>query len=432
MSNYLDEVVPSLSSLNLNEEVSRCLLCLDAPCSKACPAGTDPAKFIRSLRFKNDKGAIYTVRLNNPLGAICARVCPTEKYCQAGCSRSGIDKPIDIGRIQRYITDEEASLGVKVYQKPAKISERRIAIVGSGPAGLTAAAMLALDGYQVEIFEKEEKLGGVLRYGIPSYRLPNDVLDTEINRILDLGVKAHTSILIKKEEFEQLKKVFNVVVLCIGYSKSKSLDMFKDNKYVVLANDYLKMIKEANGAFKTPDNVVVIGGGDVSMDVIASCKLCGSKRVTAVIYEEANEFRASPVELNYVRSLGASLLDGFVPVEVKDNNIKFKHRFLDTKLEMSADLIVLAIGQEVNPYDLDLDLRNNEINKPNYYLGENVYFAGDISSNEKSVVYAVRSGKEVAKQIEREIIINGLNITKLVDDVIENHPWLNNILGGKK
>ena len=104
---YQEEYEVGFTPRLVMEEASRCLLCLDAPCSSSCPAGTDPAKFIRSLRFKNVKGAAETVRINNILGAICARVCPTERYCQLGCSRSGIDKPIDIGRIQRYITDFE-------------------------------------------------------------------------------------------------------------------------------------------------------------------------------------------------------------------------------------------------------------------------------------------------------------------------------------
>lgn len=403
MNNYRNEIVPSLSFLNLTEEVSRCLLCLDAPCSKACPAGTDPAKFIRSLRFKNDKGAIYTVRLNNPLGAVCARVCPTSRYCQAGCSRSGIDKPIDIGRIQRYVTDEEAALGIDVYKKPEVTNGKRVAIVGSGPAGLSAAAMLALDGFEVDIFEKEKELGGVLRYGIPSYRLPIDVVENEIDRILNLGICAKTNFLIDKNSYADLKKNYDAVILSIGYSKSKSLKLFEGNKNVVLANELLKEIKDKDGEVNLPDNILVIGGGDVSMDVIASCKLCGATRVTAAIYEEAFEYRASEDELSLARKLGASLLDGFIPVEVNDKEVTFKHRNLDNKLVINADLIVLAIGQEIDSLDLNLDIKNNQLNRENYHYEDNVYFAGDISDNEKSVVYAVRSGKEVAKQIAKEL-----------------------------
>ena len=114
---YTKEIEPSFSSLTVTEEASRCLLCLDAPCSKACPAGTNPDKFIRSVRFRNYKGAAETIRMNNALGAVCARVCPTEKYCQKGCSRSGIDRPIDIGRIQRFVTDFEETANMDIFEK---------------------------------------------------------------------------------------------------------------------------------------------------------------------------------------------------------------------------------------------------------------------------------------------------------------------------
>ena len=154
MKKYLEEIEAGFTPLTICQEAARCLLCHDAPCSKECPAGTDPGKFIRSVRFKNYKGAAETIRENNILGAICARVCPTEKYCQKGCSRSGIDKPIDIGRIQRYVTDLEASLNMKILKKgPSK--NKKIAVVGSGPGGLSIAGNLLLKGYRVEIYEKE-------------------------------------------------------------------------------------------------------------------------------------------------------------------------------------------------------------------------------------------------------------------------------------
>ena len=147
---YTEELERGYSVSTVMEEAQRCLLCYDAPCSKACPAGTDPAKFIRSVRFRNFKGAAETIRVNNVLGAVCARVCPTERYCESGCSRCGIDKPIDIGGIQRFVTDFEAACGMKVLEKGAA-NGKRIAVIGSGPAGLQAAATLLQLGYEVEI-----------------------------------------------------------------------------------------------------------------------------------------------------------------------------------------------------------------------------------------------------------------------------------------
>ncbi len=400
MSNrYQKEAKDAFTPITLMEEASRCLLCLDAPCSKACPAGTDPAKFIRSVRFKNVKGAAVTVRINNPLGAICARVCPTERYCQLGCSRSGIDKPIDIGRIQRYITDYESSLDMKILEV-GESTNKKVAIIGSGPAALSAASLLRESGHEVTIYEKEEQLGGYLRYGIPEYRLPNEVVDKEIKRILDLGVKVHTNTLVDNQLFEKLKKENDALILATGMSKGKELEMFKNNKYTRIAVNLLKNIKENNGNISLPDNVLVIGGGDVAMDVCTSLKLLGVKHVSDVVYETFSEFKASKEELENAQKEGVSIIDGFVPVEVHDNEVTFKHRHIDALVKIKADLIVLAVGQITDLGDIPLPLEKGEINYPSHQVeNTNVFYAGDIDHLEKTVVYAVKSAKEVVEEV---------------------------------
>lgn len=366
------------------EEASRCLLCLDAPCSAMCPAGTDPAKFIRSLRFKNVKGAARTIRTNNPLGAICARVCPTEHYCQAGCSRSGIDRPIDIGKLQRYITDNESAFGLKVYE-PKAPNGKRVTIIGSGPAGLSASAFLALEGYEVRLFDKQPKAGGYLRYGIPSYRLPEGVLDAEIKRILDLGVKfiPNTDI----ADLEPLKKEYDAVLVADGFSKGKMLPMFEGNSRVITAVDFLKKVKL--GRVRIPKHVLIIGGGDVAMDVAVTCKKLGAAQVTDVVYETFAEFKASKSELALAREEKVSIMDGFVPVSLKRGGVVgFKHRYEDINLTVKADLIVLAVGQTRSSEALGKPVDNG-----------NVFYAGDIVEGDKTVVYAVKTGKLAAMRI---------------------------------
>ena len=158
------------------QEAARCLLCEDAPCSKACPAHTNPAKFIRSVRFRNVKGAAETIRENNALGAICARVCPTERYCESACTRAKIDGPIDIGGIQRYVTDMERKENMQILHA-GKPNGMNIALIGSGPAGLQAVTTLLQKGYAVDIYEKNAKAGGYLTYGIPEYRLPESIVE---------------------------------------------------------------------------------------------------------------------------------------------------------------------------------------------------------------------------------------------------------------
>ena len=399
---YLEEYEAGYSPRLVMEEASRCLLCLDAPCSSSCPAGTDPAKFIRSVRFKNVKGAAETVRINNILGAICARVCPTERYCQAGCSRSGIDKPIDIGRIQRYITDFEAATKMNVLEvKPS--NGKRVAVIGSGPAGLTAAGELAKEGYQVTVFEKENKAGGFLRYGIPEYRLPNEVVDKEIKRIEKMGVAFSFNVKIGQEKkLEDLQREFDAVLLAIGSNKGKMLDMFANNRKVKIAVDWLKLVKSKKGNVKLPNNVLVVGGGDVAMDVVTTLKLLGVPNVSDVVYEEFKEFRASNKELRGAQEQGVSIIDGYVPVAVRGGTVKFKHRVIPAELKVKADLIILAVGQVTDGEGLNVEFERGEVKAEGNRVGKsNLFFAGDIAHDEKTVVCAVRTGKEAAKSIDQ-------------------------------
>lgn len=383
----------------LSEEVSRCLLCLDAPCSKMCPASTDPAKFIRSVRFKNLQGAAETIRENNALGSICARVCPTEKYCQLGCTRSGIDRPIEIGLIQQYVTDFEREKGMEIL-KVSSSKDEKIAIVGSGPAGLESAALLRMKGYSVDIYEKESKLGGYLRV-IPEYRLPSSIIDYEIKRITDLGVNVKLKKEVGKDiSLADLKKKYDAVIVAVGYSASKTLPMFKGDK-VMSATAFLREVKAKKGKYEVPDNVVVIGGGDVAMDVSTTLKKIGATNVTDVIYEKNEELLASKEELQYARDNNVSLIDGYKPTAYKDGVITFKSRFIDATLKIKADLVILAVGQKIDNA-LSLPVVENEVDVKNYRVKDsNVFAVGDITSGDKTVVYAVRKGKEVAFYVDK-------------------------------
>lgn len=390
-THFAEEVVGFTPVLAM-EEASRCLLCLDAPCSKGCPAGTDPAKFIRSIRFKNVKGAAKTIRTNNPLGAICARVCPTERYCELACSRCGIDKPIDIARLQRYATDVEASLGLR-FLKRGEPNGKRIAIIGSGPGGLTAAAKLAEKGYEVEIYEKKERPGGYLRYGIPEYRLPTPVLEREIKRIEDLGVKIRCNEEVR--DLDDLRKKYDAVIVAIGYSAPKFLPLFENNRRVITAVDFLSKMKTRPG--KLPGHVLIIGGGDVAMDVASTCKKLGVMQVSDVVYETFDEFKASKAELELARRLGVSIYDGYVPVSTgRGGIVSFKHRKVDASIRIKADLIVLAIGQRVELGGLSISLEGGEA----VSLPKGVFAAGDIGHGEKTVVYGVANGKRAADEVD--------------------------------
>lgn len=402
---YLEELEPAFTPLTVSEEASRCLLCLDAPCSKDCPAGTDPGRFIRAVRFRNFKGAAEVVRENNVLGSICARVCPTERYCQKGCARSGIDVPIDIGRIQRFITDYEDANKMQILKK-GKANGKKIAIVGSGPASLQAAASLARLGYEIDIYEKDEKPGGYLRYGIPEYRLPTAIVEREIAYVTALGVRIHLNTHVGKDiTLQQLKETNNVVIIAVGSSCGKMLPMFKDNPHVEIAVDFLKRVRDNKGQVDLPNNVLVIGGGDVAMDVNVTLKILGVKNVSDVVYEEFSEFRASKKELRDAQATGVSIIDGYMPTKVEGKTVTFKHRVIPGEVKITADKIILAVGQYPDVTGLEgIRIVNGESDIEGYVTNDpQVYIAGDIAHLDKTVVAAVRTGKDVAALIHSRI-----------------------------
>lgn len=383
------------------EEASRCLLCYDAPCSKACPANSDPAKFIRSIRFQNYKGAVESLRLNNPLAGVCARVCPTEKLCASGCIRAGLDKPIEIGKLQRFLTDFEESIKQKVYA-PTKLDKARIAIIGSGPSGISCANVLARNGYQVTIFERRSKTGGYLTYGIPPFRLLNQVVENEIKKTLDLGIKVvYNSELGTNISFDSLMiEGFKAIVLATGYEEANVLSIFKDNPYVETAIDFLARLKMQEGKTPLPEDILVIGGGDVAMDVVSSAKLLNVKKVTAVARETLDIFPASTKELFDALSLNARIIPGFTPVSIDGSKVTFEDVLGHGSMTISASKIILATGQISRNYVPELSKEKNDYVVNDYMTTEEGIFAtGDIVCGDKTVVEAVKKGKECAESV---------------------------------
>ncbi len=401
---YSDEVGPFYTMDTVMEEAQRCLLCLDAPCSAACPAGTDPAKFIRSVRFRNLKGAAETIRENNAIGGICARVCPTERYCQQACSRCGIDRPIDIGGIQKFITDFEEKTGMEILKK-GEPNGKKIAIIGSGPSGLQAAASLLELGYEVDIYEKEEQAGGYLRYGIPEYRLPNAVVDREVERIRQLGAKFYCNTKIGTDQtIEELKNTYDAILAAAGFSSGKILPMFEGNEHAETAVEFLARVKANEGKEEVPEHVLVIGGGDVAMDAATTLKRLGAKRVTDVAYEELCEFLASEKELEGAREAGVTIIDGYVPEHADNDTVTFKHRHMDGTLQIRADKIILAVGQKPDLDGLGLELKEKPGDAEGYKTADpKVFVTGDLALGDKTVVWAVRKGKEAAQMIHQSL-----------------------------
>ena len=397
---YTAEAVAGFTHRTAMEEAARCLLCHDAPCSQGCPAGTDPAKFIRSIRFRNVKGAAETIRENNILGGSCARVCPYDRLCEEACSRCGIDKPIQIGKLQRYAIEQEKVFKMKVLKAPAKKKAAKVACVGAGPASLAAAAELAKAGYRVTVFEREAKAGGVLTYGIVPSRLPQAVVDHDIAQVKGLGVKFEFNKEVKAADLEAYDAVFVGTGLW-GSNMPKIEGIEKAGVYSAV--DYLKAARSGQAGFEAGKKVIVVGGGDVTTDCAVTAKLQGAEDVKIVYRRTIEEAPANIEEFHYALSLGIGITTGMAPAAIKGADkveaVEFKGFRDDSQLVLEADTIVFATGQTAEDMSVVAPVKIADkglIKAPKGKAGGKFFAAGDIVNGGKTVVEAVAAGKEAA------------------------------------
>ena len=407
-STYLADAVAGLTPRTAMEEAARCLLCHDAPCSQACPAGTDPAKFIRSIRFRNVKGAAETIRENNVMGGTCAYVCPYDRLCQEACSRCGIDRPINIGLLQRYAIEQEKALGMKTLVAPAEKKAAKVACIGAGPASLACAAMLAQEGYEVTIYEAEAKAGGVLTYGITPSRLPQDVVDHDVKMVEDLGVKFVFNTKVGKDvKVEDLQKEYAAIFVGAGLWQAKLPDVPGVEKAgVVTAVDFLKAARTSGGTYNPGKKVVVIGGGNVAMDCAVTAKLLGAE--TALVYRRSiEEAPAEMAEVQHIVDLGVSITTNFAPAEVvgadKVEAMKFAGRDGVSEATIACDTVVFAIGQAAEDMTAVAPVTVNEkgliVVEGSKTNVAGIFAAGDVAHGGKTVVEAVAAGKVAAVEI---------------------------------
>ena len=401
-ANYTAEAVAGFTHRTAMEEAARCLLCHDAPCSKGCPAGTDPAKFIRSIRFRNDRGAAETIRENNILGGTCARVCPYDRLCEEACSRCGIDKPIEIGKLQRYAIEQEEAYGMKTLSAPEK-KVGNVACVGAGPASLAAAAELAKAGYNVTILEREAKAGGVLTYGIVPSRLPQAVVDHDIAQVEGLGVKFQFNTEVKVADLDAYDAVFvGAGLWADNLPKIDGIEL--DGVYAAV--DFLKEARTKAEGFNPGKKVLVVGGGDVAVDCAVSAKLLGAEDVKIVYRRTLEEAPGNMTEFHYALSLGIGMTTGMAPAAVKGNGkveaVEFKgFRDEAAELTLSADTIVFATGQKADDMAAVAGVKVTDkgtiaADDAGATDVEKIFAAGDIVNGGKTVVEAVAAGKAAA------------------------------------
>jgi NADPH-dependent glutamate synthase beta subunit-like oxidoreductase len=424
-------------------EADRCLLCHDAPCSEGCPADTRPAEFIRKLRFKNVTGAIRTIKTNNILGGACGVLCPTSRLCEEKCSAmfkslnrpEGADGPIQIGKIQRFLVEHSWERGFKIFEKPAPRSEK-IAVVGSGPGGLSCAAELAKDGYQVTVFEARPEPGGVLRYGVVFYRFDLDFLEHEMEDIKALGIefKCSTPIEGKNAAEKLLKDGFDAVFLAPGLWDAATIKPEgKDIDGLYSSVDYLEALSDER--FKQMEkklkdkNVAVIGGGSVAMDCIESAVKLGARDVYLIYRRSYGQMPAEPDERIEAQEAGVHFLLLNQPVDYvtdKENRLtglklvrtrlgepdeSGRRRPVEIKGSewiMDADIVIEAIGNiapEKSPeWYPNVDVDGKKLIKADPETGKTsvagIFAGGDIVRGPALVVEAVQDGKVAARAIK--------------------------------
>lgn len=437
-----------LNELTAQLEAERCLLCVDAPCAKACPADTKPDKFIRQLRFDNPLGGAETILDNNPLGGICGVVCPVSRLCESACTRKSIDSSVKIGAIQTYLHHYGLKNGL-VNPPIAKKTGHKAAIIGAGPSGLSCARELARRGSEVTIFEKHPDAGGALIHALSPVRVNHSDVELEVQRIKDLGVKFQFNTLITDPKL-LINQGYNDVYISPGLQSNRNINVKTINGN---GNEVLPALKFLHGANSSKDSneykeilsrcqgksIIVIGGGSVAMDCAVTAKSFGSTRVYIVSLESLKNLPADEEEIELATSVGAIFLPETKVVQVESNfntnqnqnitsvliesvNKKKEVDSGDTESHIFASTIIVAAGQILDENGkklLSLDgykdndkiliktteeINNNSSNNNTNNNIKKYYVGGDaVRGKGDTVVSAVSDGKRAAIQIVPEI-----------------------------
>jgi NADPH-dependent glutamate synthase beta subunit-like oxidoreductase len=412
-------------------EAARCLLCHDAPCSQGCPASTKPGTFIRKLRFLNLKGAIATIKENNPFGGVCGVVCPSGTLCRQKCTATGLDRPIDIDMIQRCLVEYGWETGFNPLT-PGAPNGKKVAIIGAGPAGLACASDLAVAGFQVTVFERLSKPGGVMRYGIPDHRLSVEFVEREIKDITDLGVeiRCNTNIASQADLDGLLAQGYSAVFLATGSWQSLTGGLAQrryENLYDAFS--FLRLAKEDKAAFTARvlgKTVAVFGGGDSAMDAAVSAKLAGAAEVLLVYRRSLTEMPSSEDEKQAAMKAGVDFViltapTGYVTEGDRITQVKVVRTRMGAP-DASGRRSPRPISCSEHPIDVDVvveafGLRPEEgvkafgalkLSGPNLITvdpatglaaRDAIYAGGDAVRGPSIVVWAVADGKRAAKAI---------------------------------
>ena len=442
-----DEVALGYSEETAVDEANRCLHCVNHPCVEGCPVNINIPDFIEKIKENKYDEAYNIISISSSLPAICGRVCPQETQCESKCVRGIKGEPVGIGRLERFVADYHNKQETKI-EKPQS-NGHKVAVVGSGPSGLTCAGDLAKKGYEVTIFEALHVAGGVLMYGIPEFRLPKSIVQKEVNNLIDLGVNINTNVVIGKSlTVDELLDEFEAVYIGSGAGLPNFMNIPGESLCgVYSANEFLtrsNLMKAYNEDPNTPimkgGKVAVVGGGNVAMDSARTALRLGAEKVYIIYRRSMEELPARKEEVEHAMEEGIDFRllnnpveilgykneenprdpkNGFVrairciKMELGEPDASGRRRPVEVKgseFELDVDTVIMAIGTSPNPLiksttsGLEVSKRGGLIIDDNgKTTKDKVYAGGDAVTGAATVISAMGAGKLAAKSIDEYI-----------------------------
>lgn len=424
------------------DEANRCLNCKNKPCMQGCPVSVKIPEFISLMKDGDFEGAYQKIKETNALPAICGRVCPQEKQCESKCVRGIKGEPVGIGRLERFAADYHMAHVEDKIEVPES-NGKKVAVVGSGPSGLTVAGDLAKRGYKVTVYEAFHTAGGVLMYGIPEFRLPKDIVQKEIDNLKKMGVDIETNVIIGRtltvdELFNEMG--YDAVYIGSGAGLPRFMGLEGESlNGVYSANEFLTRINLMKG-YKFPDydtpvyigkNAAILGGGNVAMDAARCAKRLGAENVYIVYRRGRDELPARHEEVEHAEQEGIifKLLqnstkfigddEGWVKgmevihMELGEPDESGRRRPVEipgSEEVLDIDTVVVAIGQTPNPL-IRQTTEGLETNKKGCIIADEVgkttkakvYAGGDVVTGAATVILAMGAGKAAAEAIDKEL-----------------------------
>ena len=394
----------------------KCMNCVTKPCQIGCPLNIDIPEFIKNFRNGNYEEAFKVLCKSTVLPSVCGRICPVDKQCQGSCAKKVSYDPVEIGKIESYIGD----LALKnEWSLPKKTKKNgKVAVIGSGPSGLTCAAFLAENGYQVTIYEKHDFLGGLLYHGIPKFRLDRELVQKMIKQILDLGINVKTNVSLGKDiSLEELEKEYDAVFLGLGANLSKMMGLKGETlRGVYGANELLENLVHPDYSDKS---VVVIGGGGVSIDMARTAIRMGAKEVGVIYRRSRNEMSAEMDDIKQAKKekikflfqtnvIGINGEEEVKSIECVKTSLDKDKKAINVEgsnFTIDTDYVIMAVGSRADSNLLEklkLDVKENGylmVNTNNQTSNPKIFAAGDLTGAKSTVAWACRNGRDTAYSI---------------------------------